>query len=75
MLASPWFSADVCSVMALYKHLYHYSSNGSMSVALCPKFQLDPHCNLAVRKSDEHTKHSWFANRKIYSLLPFIPCC
>ena len=44
-----------------------------MRVELCLKFQSDLHCNHAMRKSDEHTKHvSWFANTKVYSLLPIL---
>ena len=57
MLASPRLSADPCSAGALLRHLCHYNSNGSVSVALRLKCQSDTCCNLTVRKSDEHTKH------------------
>ena len=51
------FLTDPCNAMVLHRHLYHHGSNGSMSVAVCLKFQLDLRCNLTMRKSDEHTKH------------------
>ena len=39
---------------ALHRPLYHH---WFMSMALRLNFQLDPRSNLAVRKSNEHTKH------------------
>ena len=40
---------------------------GITFVALRLKCQSGPCCNLAVRKSDKHTKtSSWFANTKVY---------
>ena len=51
------FQIDICNTMSLNRRMHHHGSNGSMSVALRQKFQSDPRCNLAVRKSDEHEKH------------------
>ena len=43
---------DICNTTTPHRHFHHHGSNGSVSVALCLKFQSNLHCNIA-----EHTKH------------------
>ena len=50
-------------------------SNGSMNVALCLKFQLDPVVTSPLKKSQTHKRPPWFVNAKVFSLLPFIRSC
>ena len=49
---------NVYSTTSPHRHLYHHNSDGSMSVAVPLEIQLDTRCNLTMRKSDDHIKHS-----------------
>ena len=60
---------DICTTTTTtHRHLCHEVANWLMCVV-----SVGPDDNLAVRKSDEHTKNpSWFVNRNVYLLLYFL---